>query len=97
MATEYPNSEFIGIDKAELFPRDIRPPNVNFIKHDILTGIPMEDNSIDLVQMRLFSVAFTRANYASLLKEAYRVIKPGGFIQLMEAELVVCENGSFMD
>lgn len=89
MATEFPSAQFVGIDQATLFPHDIRPANVSFQKQDILLGLPFEDNSFDLVQMRLFALAFTRSQWEEALKEAYRVTKPGGYVQLLEAQLVV--------
>lgn len=92
MATDYPNPEFVGIDCIALFPSDIRPPNVTFIKHDALKGLPFEDNSIDLVQLRLFTLTFSKTEWDFALKEAYRVTKPGGYIQILEAVLVVRKN-----
>jgi ubiquinone/menaquinone biosynthesis C-methylase UbiE len=89
MATEYPNSEFIGLDHVAFFPNDIRPANVTFIKHDALKGLPFEKESLDFVQIRLFALTFTRPNWDFTLKEAHRVLKPGGFIQIMEAQLLV--------
>ncbi|RCH82351.1 hypothetical protein CU097_000216, partial [Rhizopus azygosporus] len=40
MATEYPSTQFIGIDQLPLFPHDIRPANVTFKQADVLTGLP---------------------------------------------------------
>jgi ubiquinone/menaquinone biosynthesis C-methylase UbiE len=89
MATEFPSAQFVGIDQVALFPHDIRPANVTFQKQDVLLGLPFEDNTFDLVQMRLFSLAFTRSQWAEALKEAYRVTKPGGFVQFLEVQLEV--------
>ncbi|KAI9249943.1 hypothetical protein EDC94DRAFT_527406 [Helicostylum pulchrum] len=87
MATEYPSAQFTGIDQVALFPHDIRPANVLFQKRDVLLGLDFEDNTFDFVQMRLFSLAFTRTQWAESLKEAYRVTKPGGYIQLLEVQI----------
>ncbi|KAG1460299.1 hypothetical protein G6F46_005733 [Rhizopus delemar] len=88
MATEYPNTHFIGIDQLPLFPQDIRPANVTFRQSDILAGLPFEDNSFDFIQMRLFLVAFNRTNWIDALNEVYRLLKPGGYVQLLEAQLM---------
>jgi ubiquinone/menaquinone biosynthesis C-methylase UbiE len=89
MATEFPSVNFTGIDQVELFPHDIRPSNVTFQKQDVLLGLPFEDNSFDFVQMRLFLLAFNRSQWQDALKEAYRVTKPGGYVQLLEVQLIV--------
>ncbi|CEG67564.1 hypothetical protein RMATCC62417_03974 [Rhizopus microsporus] len=88
MATEYPSAQFIGIDQLPLFPHDIRPANVTFKQADVLTGLPFEDNTFDFVQMRLFLLAFNRQQWLDALKEVHRVLKPGGFIQLAEPQLM---------
>jgi ubiquinone/menaquinone biosynthesis C-methylase UbiE len=88
MATEYSHTQFVGIDKLPLFPQDIRPANVTFKEADVLAGLPFEDNSFDLIQMRLFLVTFNRTQYIESLNEIYRLLKPGGFIQLVEPQLM---------
>ncbi|KAG1437454.1 hypothetical protein G6F56_013095 [Rhizopus delemar] len=89
MATEYPNTQFVGIDKLSLFPQDIRPANVQFQLADILSGLPFEDETFHFIQMRLFLVTFNRTQWTDALKEVGRLLKPGGFIQLIEPQLMV--------
>ncbi|KAG1454373.1 hypothetical protein G6F46_008644 [Rhizopus delemar] len=88
MATEHSHTQFIGVDKLPLFPQDIRPANVTFKEADVLAGLPFEDNSFDLIQMRLFLVTFNRTQYIESLNEIYRLLKPGGFVQLVEPQLM---------
>lgn len=88
MATEYPNTQFVGIDKLSLFPQDIRPANVQFQLADILSGLPFEDETFHFIQMRLFLVTFNRTQWTDALKEVGRLLKPGGFIQLIEPQLM---------
>ncbi|RUS15742.1 S-adenosyl-L-methionine-dependent methyltransferase [Endogone sp. FLAS-F59071] len=47
MATEYPRSEFIGIDISSDFPSDCKPHNCNFLVSDFLAPLPFEDTSFD--------------------------------------------------
>lgn len=89
MATEFPAAHFTGIDKVYLFPKCIYPPNVSFQQLDVMDGLPFEDNSFDFVSLRLFVLAFTKTDYDDALKEIYRVLKPGGVVQLMEVDLIV--------
>lgn len=59
MATDYPNSEFEGMDMAETFPTAIHPPNVHFQTGNLLEPLNY-DRQFDFVQMRqvLFSISF---------------------------------------
>lgn len=90
MATEYPNVKFTGIDQISVIPQDIRPSNIDFSVQDVLCGLSFEDNTFDFVQMRLFSMTFDRAYWIQSLAEVYRVLKPGGYIQLLEPRYDVC-------
>ncbi|KAG0740013.1 hypothetical protein G6F57_010653 [Rhizopus arrhizus] len=78
MATEYPNSEFIGIDMCDVFPNNIRPVNVTFKIVNILEGLPFEDDTFDMANLTLFILALKKDQWIPLLKEIKRVIKPGG-------------------
>ena len=89
MATEFPTAKFVGIDKEALFPQIIRPANVEFYEGDVRNGLPFEDNYFDLVQIRLFLLAFDMSDWEGCLKEVYRVLKPGGYIQWTEPKLMV--------
>ncbi|KAL9543656.1 hypothetical protein MBANPS3_008015 [Mucor bainieri] len=88
MATEHPATHFIGLDKVSLFPKCIRPANVSFVQHDATLGLPYEDNTFDLVHMRMFLIAFNKYQYADCMKEVFRVTKPNGIVQLLEVEMV---------
>ncbi|CAG8703901.1 4135_t:CDS:2, partial [Scutellospora calospora] len=48
MASQYPSSTFLGLDKLDLFPpSDQRFPNTGFIQANVLDGIPFPDNTFD--------------------------------------------------
>ncbi|KAI8088046.1 S-adenosyl-L-methionine-dependent methyltransferase [Gilbertella persicaria] len=87
MATEFPVAQFIGIDKDSLFPQTIRPANVTFKEGDVRNGLDFPDNTFDLVQIRLFLLAFDMNDWDNFFKEAYRVLKPNGYIQWMEPKM----------
>ncbi|RUS19220.1 hypothetical protein BC938DRAFT_475792, partial [Jimgerdemannia flammicorona] len=98
MATDFPNSDFCGIDIAEVFPAAIVPRNVKFQKVDVLKGLPFGDNTFDYVYQRysfiLFSVypslvpwmsmnmSYSEKEWPNMIKELLRVTKPGGWIEL---------------
>ncbi|KAJ4472953.1 S-adenosyl-L-methionine-dependent methyltransferase [Lentinula aciculospora] len=70
---------------TKLFPStSIVPANVHFSQTSILS-LPTEWSSrFDLASQKLLSPALTRHQWRLAVSEFYRVIKPGGHIQLME-------------
>lgn len=89
VATEFPGSQFYGIDIFDLFPSNIRPANVTFQVRDALEGLPFPDNTFDLVNLRMFIISIKANEWPVVLKEIYRVLKPGGFIQCCECSMLV--------
>ncbi|KAE9389464.1 S-adenosyl-L-methionine-dependent methyltransferase, partial [Gymnopus androsaceus JB14] len=76
-----------GIDiESHLFPfHDHHSPNISFLSHSV-TDLPKSwDNKFKLINQRLLTPALTREQWKSAIGEAYRVLTPGGWIQLIEA------------
>lgn len=92
MAIEHPNAHVTGIDMADMFPTTIRPENVTFQLCNILDGLPYEDNTFDFVHMRQLIVALRAKEWPAVLNEIYRVLKPGGLVQLVESDFTVCDR-----
>ncbi|CAI2185876.1 5702_t:CDS:2 [Funneliformis geosporum] len=86
LATEYPLPSFTGTDISPVIPTTIKPRNINFIKGNILDGLPFEDNSIDFVHQRLLLGAYPLDKWQGVVNELVRVLKPGGYLELMEAD-----------
>ncbi|RCH78211.1 hypothetical protein CU098_003016 [Rhizopus stolonifer] len=86
MAVQFPRIHFIGIDQYALFPQDIKPKNCRFLGLDRYT-LPFDDNSIDYIFQRDANWEIPRLAWDSLIQEYYRVLKPGGWIELVEADL----------
>ncbi|RUP48623.1 hypothetical protein BC936DRAFT_144282 [Jimgerdemannia flammicorona] len=84
VATEYPEIEFVGLDVNSIFPETIKPPNATFIRANILSGLPFEDDTFDLVHMKQMNLAYQKEEWPKVLDEIFRVTKPGGFAQLTE-------------
>ncbi|KAG0179720.1 hypothetical protein DFQ28_005109 [Apophysomyces sp. BC1034] len=49
-----------------------------------MDGLPFDDDTFDLVQLRAFGLVFSPDQWPGILKEIYRVTRPGGCVQLME-------------
>ncbi|KAG2172736.1 hypothetical protein INT43_000083 [Umbelopsis isabellina] len=90
LATEYPSSLFHGLDIASVFPNQIRPPNVNFKVADARDQLPYDPDTFDLVQVRLMATAFQSHEWEIVYRNMYRVLKPGGYLQIIEPDLRLC-------
>ncbi|ORY94565.1 S-adenosyl-L-methionine-dependent methyltransferase [Syncephalastrum racemosum] len=86
MAIEHPEAHVTGLDMADMFPTAIRPENVTFQQHNLLDGLPYDDNTFDFVHMRQLIVALRAPEWPAILVEIRRVLKPGGLVQLMESD-----------
>ncbi|KAI9276302.1 S-adenosyl-L-methionine-dependent methyltransferase [Sporodiniella umbellata] len=92
MATDYPNSEFTGIDMCDVFPANIRPVNVEFKIANVLERLPFEDNEFDVVNFTLFILALNKDQWIPVLKEIKRVVKPGGLLSSREVSMLLEGN-----
>ncbi|KAI9469332.1 S-adenosyl-L-methionine-dependent methyltransferase [Zychaea mexicana] len=88
LATEFPDCELFGVDFCDVFPSDIRPPNVQFLHANVLERLPFDDNTFDFVNMRFFMLALRQEEWVIALKEIHRVLKPGGYFQSLEAGMM---------
>src|SRR5438270_5826424 len=85
VATEFPESVFIGIDMTPIIPM-IRPPNVKFKQANFLGKLAFEDKTFDFVHVRGISMGLTRQDWGPLINELVRVTKIGGYIELAERD-----------
>ncbi|KAF9058990.1 hypothetical protein BDP27DRAFT_1143624, partial [Rhodocollybia butyracea] len=74
-----------GIDISQcLFPTQ-PPQNITFAVHTV-TNLPESwSNRFKLANQRLLIGALTSDQWGTALRELYRVLKPGGWIQLLES------------
>jgi ubiquinone/menaquinone biosynthesis C-methylase UbiE len=85
MARLYPNSEFIGVDMADVFVTDDLPPNVEFKILNAGTQLDhFEDASFEFVFQRFLVMGFPKEQYLKSLDELKRMLKPGGAIEVLE-------------
>ncbi|CAG8437306.1 9831_t:CDS:2 [Dentiscutata heterogama] len=84
MATTYPTIDVVGLDISPLQPTQIKPKNFTYVKANVLEEIPFEDSTFDFVYQRFMSYAYTKDEWPSAINELVRILKPGGFIELME-------------
>nr|CAG8529728.1 6873_t:CDS:2 [Entrophospora candida] len=87
MSTDYPNSTIIGFDKINIFPEH-KPLNSQFVKGDLLDKLPFKDNHFEFVHYRSFGLWFSEADWKKGLEEALRVVRPGGYLEILEVETI---------
>lgn len=94
MATEYPNTDFYGIDQCPIFPTNTKPPNAHFQKHNILKGsLPFEDESFDFIYMRSMMLHLSPAELSNLLYEIHRIMKPGAYFEVVDTNYTIRRAG----
>lgn len=84
MAEEFPNAEIVGVDLSPIQP-NWAPPNCRFFVDDIesdWTFTPEE--AFDYIHAR--SLAGGIGDWDRLLRQAYNHVKPGGWVEVQEAE-----------
>ncbi|CCF43091.1 TAM domain methyltransferase [Colletotrichum higginsianum] len=92
MGDEYPEADIIGIDLSPIQP-DFVPPNVQFIVDDAEVEWVYPDDTFDYVHLR--NMAPSIKKWPELFAEAYRVLKPGGWIEMQEMRWVYgCDDGT---
>jgi ubiquinone/menaquinone biosynthesis C-methylase UbiE len=94
MAQTFPDANVIGIDivppeqdKAQVFGYGLenKPDNYAFVQGDILQGLPFPDRSFDFTHMRLLFSAIPSDRWPRAVGELTRVLRAGGWVQLLEA------------
>ncbi|CAB4381474.1 unnamed protein product [Rhizophagus irregularis] len=93
MAKHYPESNFIGVDIAPIFPTNHHEKNLKFSLGNIIEGLPFEDNTFDLVFARLVGDSFSQKEWEeTVLRELLRLTKSGSWLEIMQndSELSRC-------
>ncbi|KAJ3753624.1 hypothetical protein EV360DRAFT_74367 [Lentinula raphanica] len=70
---------------AQQYP-EISPPNIHFSVHSITSLPPQWTNTFSYAHQRLIVLAMNDALWRSAIKELFRVLKPGGWLELVEFE-----------
>lgn len=90
----YPDLFLVGIDnnkKAINYARNCaetkHSENVSFELMDIMEPLGFPSNTFNYVHLRFLTGVVPTDKWVDLLRECYRVLKPGGYIRVTEAEL----------
>jgi hypothetical protein len=66
-----------------------RPENYTFVQADIFAGLPFADASFAFTHMRMMYLSIPSLRWEDLVRDLVRVTRPGGWVELMEAELPI--------
>ncbi|KAE9379673.1 S-adenosyl-L-methionine-dependent methyltransferase [Stipitochalara longipes BDJ] len=92
MGDEYPEASVLGIDLSPIQPTWV-PPNVRFMVDDFESPWLQPENFWDFVHGRN-TVSITK-NVPKMLAEAYRTIKPGGWVEFQDQHFhAFCDDGT---
>ncbi|KAG2185729.1 hypothetical protein INT43_002164 [Umbelopsis isabellina] len=86
MATQYPNSTFIGLDVAPIYPTSIIPSNCSFQSCDVTDGLPFVNESFDFVISRDMALSMRFDDWKQYIEEMTRVTRKNGYIELVEMD-----------
>ena len=88
IAFEFPHAYVVGCDLIEQkSERTSSPPNFQFVEADALKGLPFGDATFDFVHQRLLFLAIPATAWQSEINELVRLVRPGGWVELVETEL----------
>ncbi|KAI7878174.1 S-adenosyl-L-methionine-dependent methyltransferase [Lichtheimia hyalospora FSU 10163] len=92
MAKDYPNSTFHGVDIA---PRcsTVPPSNCHFHTKNLVEEKPFPDESLDYIHQRLLVLGLLEKNWDKVIAQHMQMLKPGGWIELVEVPFRVLKNG----
>ncbi|CAG8741692.1 921_t:CDS:2, partial [Racocetra fulgida] len=94
MASDFPKCEFTGVDVVPVMPLTIKPQNINFVEANLLNGLPFPDDHFDFTYIRFLNCALPSDLWTThAIPELIRVTKPGGYVEIMEWETKIHNQG----
>ncbi|OTB01057.1 hypothetical protein M426DRAFT_26042 [Hypoxylon sp. CI-4A] len=95
MGDEYPAAEILGIDLSPIQPIWV-PRNVQFLVDNVEEEWVQPPNSLDYIHAR--QMAPTIRDWPTIFAEAYKALKPGGWIEMQDLECAVkCDDDTMRD
>ncbi|KAI9032669.1 hypothetical protein CLU79DRAFT_727379 [Phycomyces nitens] len=95
IARKYPSVQVIGVDSEDMFPDPVTvPENCQLVRYNVLDGLSgFEDCSLDFVHIRFMALSFTADQYSRVIKDCWRILRPGGYLEMMEADITIYSPG----
>lgn len=90
VAQQFPRAKVVGVDMVptEKFTSGYglvrQPDNYQFVKGNVLEGLPFPDGSFTFVHQRLLVAAVPKERWPSVIRELVRVTRVGGWVEVAE-------------
>ncbi|KAJ5215428.1 uncharacterized protein N7498_001835 [Penicillium cinerascens] len=98
VAEQHPDCQVIGVDIAPHMSPDNVPENLWLQVDDLNRPFTFPSNHFDLVHSRLLATGIHRNRWPTYINDIVRVLKPGGWVQMVEIYFnVQSDNGSLTD
>lgn len=101
MAKNYEHMHVLGIDNSKTMIAHAREEkklhdlkNVEFNEMDVLQPLSFPNTTFDLINMRNAVGYVPKSEWLKLLRECYRITKPGGILRLTEGDSMGLTNSS---
>ncbi len=95
MCGEFPDAHVAGFDLVPGKPA--RPSGYSFVKGNLLAGLPFGDDRFDFVHQRFLVAGLPLPSWPAVAMELVRTARPGGWVELVEARLVLEPAGPATD
>ncbi|KAJ3225036.1 hypothetical protein HDU81_008175 [Chytriomyces hyalinus] len=89
----YLNPEYHGVDIAEELNQWEKMSMAKCVFGNVLERLPYEDNTFNFVHQRLLFTGVPKTKWPAVIAELARVAKSGGWIQLLEYDVVTYRQG----
>ena len=94
VADRYPSAEVHGVDISPIQPRFV-PGNCTFYVADVMEGLWFRDKRFDFIHSRDIHSGIPGNRWDEYLSEIFRLLKPGGWLQLVEMDpWPGCDDGT---
>jgi hypothetical protein len=96
VSKEYPNATFVGTDILEKHFQQLEniPASIDFKVQSVLEEWPAQDHgAYDLVHQRYCLAMFSPEKEEAMVGRLFGLVKPGGYIQLVDANLTGYDRG----
>jgi SAM-dependent methyltransferase len=86
MASGNQTVQFYGIDIQPVFPTEIKPSNLQCFVADLTDRVPFENQYFDYIRISLLNWCLSADEWILVLKELFRVLRPGGWLEITEID-----------
>lgn len=84
ISREFPDAKIIGFDLEEA-PLNVATLMDSYVQGNLLQGLPFRTNTFTYVHQRLLVGAIPTTSWPFVIGELARVVRPGGWIELVES------------